>query len=154
MAKSDALFLLVKSMTRTEKRYFKLNATKGHSKGGKDYLRLFEAVDTQKVYDEKAIRQRFRNEPYFKDLRNVKIYLRHQIIKSLKSFHGDFSCDIKLSNYLVEIELLFKKGLTDDCLNTIKKAKALAAKYEKFPKLLELITWEEKVASNNNDAKS
>lgn len=53
MKPSVELFNLIKSLTKSEKRYFKLTSTL--QSGEKNYLRLFEAIENQKVYDEEEI---------------------------------------------------------------------------------------------------
>jgi len=145
MIKSDSLYMLIKSMTKAEKRYFKLYTSINAISGDKDYVRLFDAIEAQDIYDEKAILDKFKNEPYFSQLKSVKFYLYKQIIKSLKNIHEDASGSIRLENYLIEIHILYKKGLFKNCTSTIKKAKAYAQKIENFPKLLELLAWESRI---------
>src|SRR5271154_6422949 len=99
MIKQDSLFALIKSMTKAEKRFFRIDTAKFQQAESKDYLRLFDAIAAQKVYDQKAIRDKFKNEPYFNQLYAVKKYLEHQILKSLRSFCSEESCEIKLNNY-------------------------------------------------------
>jgi tetratricopeptide (TPR) repeat protein len=151
MAPSDSLFLLIKAMSKAEKRHFKLSMSGYQTNGEKHYLRLFDVIEAQQVYDEKAIKKKFRDEPYFRQLARVKIYLHQQILKSLRSLHDDLSADMRLNNYLSEIEILYKKELLRDCAATIKKAKAYAEKYERFPRLLELLAWEAKVTTQMID---
>lgn len=146
MSKADPLFLLIKSMSKSEKRHFKLFTSKNELQNGKDYLRLFDAIDSQKTYDEEAIVKKFKDEPYFSQLRSVKLYLYNQLIKSLKSLHEESSSRILLENFLIEIEILFQKQLYKSCTRVIRRAKACAKKYENHTKMLDLIRWEHKVA--------
>ena len=64
MAKKGELFLLIKSLSRTEKRYFRMFANM--NKGSANYLRLFDAIDKQEVYDEKTIKEEFQGETFVK----------------------------------------------------------------------------------------
>ena len=48
MKASGDLFTLIKSLTQTEKRYFKLFSSL--QKGDKNYVKLFDAIDRQKTY--------------------------------------------------------------------------------------------------------
>lgn len=145
MAKSDALFSLIKSMTKAEKRYFKLESSKGNSGETKDYLRLFDAIEGQGVNDDSLLKKQFKGEPYFNQLAAVKIYLHRQIIKSLNNFYQDSSNNILLNNYLTEIEVLYKKNLLKNCQSTIQKAKKLCYKFEAWIELVRLLSWERKV---------
>ena len=52
MPTQEELFQLIKSLTPSEKRYFKVNASKGGD-AKSNYMELFEAMDAQKEeYDE------------------------------------------------------------------------------------------------------
>ena len=56
MVKKKNLFLLIKSLTKAEKRYFRLFA--GQT-GSLNYIKLFDVIDNQVEYDEKQIKQKF-----------------------------------------------------------------------------------------------
>ena len=49
------LFDLVKSMTMSEKRYFKINSLKHVIGESNDYIHLFNAIEKQNKYNEKAL---------------------------------------------------------------------------------------------------
>ena len=151
MPKSNSLFLLIKAMTKAEKRHFKMYSSINAIDGDKDYIRLFDAMEAQEAYDEKALLEKFKNEPYFSQLNGVKFYLYRQIMKSLKIIQDDSSDNVKLQNYLAEIEILFGKKLFKNCATTIKKARIYAQKHENFLKLLEIMAWESKIATWNHD---
>ncbi|MDQ3021512.1 MAG: hypothetical protein M3R36_13225 [Bacteroidota bacterium] len=84
MKVTDDLFQLIKSLTQSEKRFFKVYASLHHIKGDENkYFKLFNAIDKQKIYDEELIRKQFGNEKFLKQLFVVKNYLYHTILKSL-----------------------------------------------------------------------
>ncbi len=58
MKPSTELYDLIKSLTKSEKRFFKLHSAL--QSGPKNYLRIFEAIDKQKDYDEEAIKSAVR----------------------------------------------------------------------------------------------
>lgn len=151
MAKTDPLFLLIKSLTKSEKRHFRLFTAQNKREGNKDYLRLFDAIEAQDEYDEEAIVEQFKGEPYLKQLRAVKFYLNQQIIKCLKNIYDDISQTTRLHHYMLEIEVLYKRRLFTNCSHTIQKAKAYAYKYENLPRMLELLSWESRIAVWIND---
>lgn len=115
------------------------------------YLRLFDAIDAQKAYDEAAIKKKFAADVYFRQLARVKVYLYQQILKGLRSYYADAGKDIQLNNYQTDIEILFKKELYADCKEKIKKAKAIAERYEKLHHLLRLQQWEMVIADYVSD---
>ena len=52
---NEALFELIQSMTKSEKRYFKLLSSR-HSIGGENnYIRIFDALEKMKTYEEKVV---------------------------------------------------------------------------------------------------
>ena len=54
---SHDLFLLISSMSKTEKRYFK-KFSELHGKEDNQYLLLFDAIAKQKEFDEDALKKR------------------------------------------------------------------------------------------------
>ena len=62
MKHSDILFDLIKSLHKSEKRFFKLLG--GLQQGDKNYLRLFDAMEKQPQYDERDFLSRYSQEPF------------------------------------------------------------------------------------------
>ena len=56
MKKEDDLFVLIKSMTKAEKRHFKLSAGPNLKSNRAVSIDLFDFIDQQDQYDEEAIR--------------------------------------------------------------------------------------------------
>lgn len=143
MAKKEHLFILIKSLSKTEKRYFKLSCKQAETVS--NYLKLFEAIDAQKEYDEKTIRKKFKNEAFCKQLHVTKNYLRQLILKSLRNFHGKISKDAELKDALRNTEILYHKELYPLCHAELKKAEAIARSYEINSSLAEIIGWKRKL---------
>lgn len=142
MAKNDELFILIKSLSRSEKRYFKLFVSGGEHA---NYLRLFEVIDKQEVYDESSVRQYFSGERFVKQMHVTKNYLRNLLLASLRNFHHAISKDAELKEVLRNVELLFNKELFGLCETELKKAEALAKKYELNTGLVEVLSWKRKL---------
>ena len=136
MKNSFQLFQLIKSLSMSEKRYFKLSCSV--QKGMKNYLKLFDTMEAMTHYDEHLLKKKIKDNNWIKRLDLQKIYLYRILLKSLRDFHSSMSVDIQLRNFLNEIEILYKKGLFKQCEKTISKVKHLAEKYEKHLTLLEL----------------
>ncbi|MCC6690338.1 MAG: hypothetical protein IT235_02285 [Bacteroidia bacterium] len=141
---SEDLYMLIQSLTMSEKRYFKHFASMGSTKDNKIYERLFNEIERQKVYDEKKILKKI---PRIKPshLSSKKNHLRQLILESLKWFHSDNTSNAKILSHLSEIEILFAKRLFSQCVLLIKKTKNLALYYDKPLLLAEALTWEEKI---------
>ncbi len=130
MKTTSDLFDLIKSLASNEKRYFKLYAT---SIGGKEngaYMRLFNAMDTMQLYDEKLLKEKFKNEAFAKQFSVAKNYLFHIILKSLVLSSVD--SNEQLSSYfsVMEAEVLYGKGLLEACSRQIQLTKKDLIKYE------------------------
>lgn len=140
MKPSTELFHLIKSLSKSEKRYFKLSSAL--QSGDKNYLKLFEAIELQDEYNESVIKNKFKKEIFIQHLPSEKNHLYHLILKSLRGFYADKSAAAMLQEQLRNIELLFNKALYKECSKLIRKAKKMAYDYEKYYFLLDLIDWE------------
>lgn len=141
--KKQALFLLIKSLTRAEKRYFKLYA--GAQQRSQNYLLLFDAIDRQAEYDEEALKKKFRHHAFVRQLHVTKNYLTRLILKSLRNFHAQSSAELELKGLLKDVEILFRKELYEHCGEILQKAERLARQYERFPELLEILDWQRRL---------
>lgn len=147
---SDELHQLVKSLSKQEKRYFKLYASR-HVIGDKNkYVLLFDSIDKQEKYDEDKIRKKFRKETFTKQLHVTKNYLRKLILDSLRNFHATRAED-KFHTFLRNAQILFDKGLTKMSKKILNKAKKSALDNERFLQLLEIYRWEHSLIHNTND---
>lgn len=143
MVKKGELFRLIKSMSRSEKRYFKLYTT--HDNGSANYIKLFDAIDEQEEYDEVAIKTKFAGASFIKQLHVTKNYLHGLILDSLRSFHGNISKDAELKDYLRNVELLFNKELYVICETELRKAEKIAEEYELLTGRIEVMSWKRKL---------
>jgi hypothetical protein len=144
MVKKGNLFLLIKSLSKSEKRYFRIYA--GMSGRDANYLQLFDTMEAQEKYDEEEIRRKLKGKKFLSHLHVTKIYLTELILKALKNYHADNSVHSKLLDLLKDVELLFDKELYDLCYYKIEKAEELAVKYEKLSLLTEVFFWKRKLA--------
>ena len=147
---SDDLFQLIKSLTRQEKRYFKVFATRHVIGKENKYILLFDEVDKQKKYDESAIRWRFSNEPFAKQLHVVKNYLYDLILRSLRNFHSADAND-NFNDILRDAQILYDKGLHKQSKRNLERARKTAYHNERFLQLLEIRQWEHTLMHQNNE---
>lgn len=131
-AASDTLFRLIKAMSQTEKTYFKRNT--GYSKEEKNshYIRVFDAINSLKVYDEAALIASFEGERFSNNFSEIKKYLKGKILKSLRDYHAQNSLELSMYEQLGDIEMLYKKGLYKEALAMSKRTRKTAKKYELF----------------------
>ena len=122
------LFDLVKSMTMSEKRYFKINSLKHVIGESNDYIHLFNAIEKQNKYNEKALLKC----NFVKNLSQEKNYLYRLILKSLNAYHSDLNAKSRVLSLLHQIEVLYHKGLYNQALKLVKKAKKITKEHELF----------------------
>lgn len=131
MKSTDDLFQLVKSMSKSEKGYFKKYASR-HTIGEKNsYIKLFDAIDELENYDETVIKQKFKGEKFAEKLYSIKNYLFNLILKSLSSYHSEKFVVSKLHMMMIELNVLFEKGLYKQFRTLLNKAINLASENDK-----------------------
>ncbi|MES2589709.1 MAG: hypothetical protein V4622_12075 [Bacteroidota bacterium] len=143
MKPSTELFKLVKSLTKSEKRFFKMSSAL--QSGDKNYLKIFDVIEKQEEYDEEAIKKEFKKETFIKHLPSEKNHLYRLILKSLRSFYSEQSVSSILKQEIKNVEILYNKALYKECEKFVARAKTLAADYEKFYYWYELISWQKKL---------
>lgn len=141
--KNDILFDLIKSLTKTEKRFIKLTAQ--FHQGDKSYLKLFNAIESQKEYDESVLLKQFKNEQFIKQIGVVKNYLQNFILKQLRSYHSESKASIVCKNLLIDVEILYWKSQFKLATRLLKKTKKMAEKYHFFLIIEEVLNWENRI---------
>ncbi|MGZ3862203.1 MAG: hypothetical protein ACXVPE_04070 [Bacteroidia bacterium] len=139
----DELARLVTSLTKSEKRYFKMfTDLQG---GEKSYIKLFDAIDKLGDCDDDKLRQMFAGEDFIKRLPAVKNYLYSNILKSLRVINSGETIDSQLKGMLDDVAILYEKRLYKQCGKILEKAKDLATKNELVLPLIEINIWQEKI---------
>ncbi|NQX91119.1 MAG: hypothetical protein HRT74_03105 [Flavobacteriales bacterium] len=139
---SDSIFKLIKSMTKPEKRYFKVYSSKNASGQTNNYLKIFDAIDRQKEYNEEKLLDKFKDEPFINMVSITKNRLYQSILKSLDAYHSTSSVEAQIKRMLHCAEILFNKSLYNECRRMINSAKRLAEKHEKNTSMIEVRRWE------------
>ena len=146
MNTSDELFQLIRSLSMQEKRHFKIFAKGSYMReGDNNYLRLFDAIEKQRRYDEKKIKARFRGETFIKHLPSEKHYLFSLILRSLRNYHSETNTDVRIKELLIDAEVLQQKSLPGLCRKTLRKAKKLAYRYERLAFIPEIVRLESRL---------
>jgi hypothetical protein len=147
---SENLHQLIRSLSKPEKRYFKLYSSRHIIGEQNNYVKLFDAIEKQKEYNEAALLQQFKKETFSKQFSIAKSRLYDSILRSLDAYNSDSSVDSQLKNMLHYAEILFKKTLYEQCVRILMSAKKLATKYEKHIALLEIYKWEKELIEKDN----
>lgn len=152
MKASNELFLLIKSLNKTEKSYFKKKSSNFIKNKENYYVRIFNLIDKQtselKEYDEEKIKKNLKDQKLINSLPVFKNYLYNEILKSLSMYYTGSNKNLELKDYLKMTEILFQKGMISQCKKLLKKAKDFAYKNDKLLAVLEILNWEIKINLN------
>ncbi len=148
ISQSDQVFSLVKSLSKAEKRNFRLYSTRIMERKDLLFLKLFDLMDKQKTLnDAKLIEEMGGIEKG--QYSNLKRHLYRQIIISLRMLHKEKRANFKVREYLDFAYILYGKGLYLQALKLIKKAKELAKKNHLIYMQLILMEFEKKIESRH-----
>ena len=141
----DNLFLLVKSLTKSEKRQFKLYVGRLDVNADSKFLNLFNLLDKASVYDEAAIIKSGIVKK--QQLANVKAHLYKQILISLKlnPLHQNVRSQIR--EQLDFASILYHKALYRQSLKILDKAKEMAIANEEKTLAYEIVELEKIIES-------
>ncbi len=134
MTVSSDLFDLIRSLSKTEKAYFKKNGTLFLREGGNKYLQLFDAIAGQTSYDEHKIRQLFKGEKFIRQISVAKNYLYNRILHTMQLFRHNAASEVY--GQLDRSEFLFEKGLYRQAEKQLRIAEKLAIRHELHAALL------------------
>ena len=127
---SDTLHRLIQSLSKQEKRHFKIFAGRHTIGEQNNYVLLFDAIEKMKEYDEDTLLKKFKGESSLNNFSITKSRLYETILRSLDVFHHNSSVDAQLWKELHYTEILYKKTLYDQCAKRLRSARKLAEKYE------------------------
>lgn len=150
MRKNSNIFDLIHSMTQNEKRYFKIYSGLHFANKSKNYIELFDAFDQLKVYDEVKLLGKIKTPSIKKYFAQVKRNLFVNILKSLRSYHGDATIESQIASSLHDFEILHGKALFKLARKALNKAKDLANQYERNADLVKIYSLETKLLRSEN----
>lgn len=136
---NQQLIQLISSLTKTEKRYFKVNAS--IVKTNKSLIKMFDALEKGDFFSENELLAHLKIDSA-SNLSVMESRLQTLILKHLRGFHSNASQEIELHHLLVEIEILYTKRLFKNCAKQILKAKKIATESDNRLVLLSLLKWE------------
>ena len=136
----DSLFVLVKSLSKSEKRQFKLYVGRLGVNTDAKFLALFNLLDKLKTYDESQI---LVNGIVKKaQLSNLKAHLYKQILISLRLNPVNQNIRVQIREQLDFATILYQKGLYKQSLKLLDKAKNMAIENEEKNVAYEIVELE------------
>ncbi|RYG03292.1 MAG: hypothetical protein EOO02_08740 [Chitinophagaceae bacterium] len=141
---TDALFQLVKSLEKSEKRNFKLYVNRHSSGEDLKIVQLFDALDKMDDYEEATLLQR--NKTIKKQqLSNMKAHLYRQILSSLRLIKQEDNVDIQLHEQMDHARILYNKGLYLQSLKVLDRMKEFARAHNQLTYLQQVLFFEKKI---------
>lgn len=141
----DNLFDLIKSLSKSEKRQFKLYVGRVGMNEGAKFMILFNALEKLNAYSEIEI---LKNESITKvQLSNIKAHLYKQILISLRLNPSNQNIRLQIREQLDFATILYEKGLYGQSLKILDKAKGQALHYEQKNIAYEIIELEKIIES-------
>lgn len=139
--KTDDLLQLIRSLTRAEKRHFRLFVKRNQSSNEILFLQLFDYLDKHQLYDEPNL---LRKIPEIKksQLSNLKAHLYKQLLTSLRLLSKNHNEDIQIREGIDYAKVLYNKGLYRQSLDVLDKAKQRALQAGYHTLALEVIEFE------------
>lgn len=145
---NDALFILIKTLTKAEKRNFQLAFNKNNDNEEVLFIQLFNVMDRMKEYDEEVILKKV---PDIKkqQLSNVKAHLYKHLLTTLRLLYKQKDPLIELREQLDYARVLYNKGLYTQSLKLLAKAKTSAREQEEVMLCYEIIEFEKLIESRH-----
>ncbi|MGB1042657.1 MAG: hypothetical protein ACPGU6_04625 [Tenacibaculum sp.] len=142
---NDSLFVLIQSLTKSEKRQFNLYVNRFEGNTQSKFFLLFKLLDKQKKYNEKAII----NSGIVSKLQlsNLKANLYKQILISLRMNPAHKNIRVQIREQLDFATILYQKGLYKQSLKLLDKAKLLAIANEEKNIAYEIVELEKVIES-------
>lgn len=131
MLKSETLLRLIGSMTKSEKRNFKLIANKTGAKN-KLYVQLFDHLDKYKRFDDDLILKRL-PEVKRSQISNLKAVLCKQILRALRDINKEEYPEIRARERFDFAKVLYAKGQYRASLEMLQTVKNMADEIQLKP---------------------
>jgi tetratricopeptide (TPR) repeat protein len=141
----DNLFVLVKSLSKSEKRQFKLYVGRLGGNIDSKFLALFNLLDKMNKYDEKVVLESGIVKKA--QLSNLKAHLYKQILISLRLNPLHQNVRVQVREQLDFATILYHKGLYKQSLKILDKAKSMAIENEEKNIAYEIVELEKVIES-------
>jgi hypothetical protein len=144
---TDSLIRLIHSLTKAEKRSFKLYATRNSSSPDElKFLQLFDFIDKNEAYSDEQALLKVRGIKK-SQLSNIKAHLYRQILTSLRLQHANHLPKIEIRESIDHALILYRKGFYHQALRILEKAKQLALRIQAPILHLEILEFEKVIES-------
>ena len=141
----DFLFVLIKSLSKSEKRQFKIFASRLETSSNTKFIELFNILDKSDLYDEKLILKSGIIKKV--QLSNLKSYLYKQILVSIRLNIPSQNVRYQLREQIDFATILYNKGLYKQSLKLLDKTKIIALENDEKLMAYEIVEFEKLIES-------
>ncbi|WP_346238191.1 hypothetical protein ABDK00_003850 [Niabella insulamsoli] len=141
---TDALFQLIKSLEKSEKRNLKLFVNRNSGSESLKSLKVFDALDKMNEYDEALLLKKVPSVSK-QQLSNTKALLYRQILSSLRVLKDERNTDLHLHEMLDNARILYNKGLYHQTLKVLERIKDYARTHHQLTYLQQALFFEKKI---------
>lgn len=132
MRSKDHLFHLIQSLSKSEKRYFTLEARKSGRKDSR-YWELFQLINDMDTYDEAVVKAQFGAK-----VGDDKARLYEAVLGALRDYQSKKSYKTRIKELLTDAKILVERKLYEQAENRLDEAKALAIEIQDHLAVLEV----------------
>ncbi len=147
-APKDQLFTLINSLTKAEKRNFKLYANRFQGGGDSKFIQLFDVLDRLSEYDEEEVLKRLPDVEK-RHLPNLKRHLYKQILTSLRLIYIQKNIDIQIREQLDFARILYGKGMYMQSLRILDRIKKIANEHHQDILHLEILEFQKLIEARH-----
>ncbi|MBP9077448.1 MAG: hypothetical protein KBG02_11350 [Haliscomenobacter sp.] len=144
----DQLFGLVQSLTKAEKRNFRLYARRIQGESDAKFMQLFDLLEKQKEFHEEALLRKMKGASK-SQFSNLKRHLYQHILTSLRLLEMGKREEIQVREWMDYADILYGKGLYLQALKLLSKAKTLAISMNHDLLHLEIVEFEKRIESRH-----
>ena len=146
---TDTLISLIKLMSKSEKRNFKLFAGRlSDTMKDAKFMQLYDFIDKSSTYSDELAFQKIKGIKK-EQLSNLKNHLNKQLLTSLSLQYSSHFPTAEVRESLDHAYVLYQKGMYAAALKLLEKARKKAEKINANILLLEIIEFEKKIESQD-----
>ncbi|MCC6702376.1 MAG: hypothetical protein IT221_12680 [Fluviicola sp.] len=144
---TDSLVRLIQSLSKAEKRSFKLYANRNSSTPDElKFLQLFDFIEKNENYTDELVLQKIKGIKK-SQLSNIKAHLYKQLLTSLRLIHANHLPSIEIREAIDHALILYHKGFYNQALKLLEKGKQHAMRIEATTLHLEILEFEKVIES-------
>lgn len=146
----DHVHRLIRSMSKAEKRYFKLHIRRYEHAGSNNHELLFDAFSAMDHYDEEALIAHFAGHAFTKRFAITKRRLYEVVLRALCAYHSESSAEVRVRRMLHQVEVLYQRALYTDAAKMLSSVRKQAEEHHLHTVLLDVLDRERRLMERGN----